>query len=235
MDNNIIQAAFDGLSNKARTRAAFQYDYGMLLQVDGIDDLPAAFEAHFSNEEKGESTTQIGSDGVVTIPDAYFLSGKTIYVWIYLHSGSDDGETVYRITIPVMERAAITSEQPDPVEQSAITQAIAALNEAVTKTGEDSAQAEAAAESAADSASDAEAWAVGRRGGSDVSPGDPTYHNNSKHYAEVAAQHADTAGYAWFDVNDEDGQMYVTVANNLDNDLRFEIDENTGNLEVVIR
>ena len=44
-----------------------------------------------------------------------------------------------------------------------------------------------AAEASADaenSASDSEAWAVGTRGGDPVSPSDPTYHNNSKYWAE---------------------------------------------------
>ena len=43
--------------------------------------------------------------------------------------------------------------------------------------------AQAAAES---SQEDAEAWAVGERGGEPVQPGDPTYHNNAKYWAEEA-------------------------------------------------
>lgn len=37
---------------------------------------------------------------------------------------------------------------------------------------------------------DAEAWAVGERGGVPVSAGDPTYDNNSKYWADQAAQYA---------------------------------------------
>ena len=37
------------------------------------------------------------------------------------------------------------------------------------------------------SAKEAEAWAVGKRGGVDVGSGDPTYHNNSKYYAQQAS------------------------------------------------
>ena len=40
----------------------------------------------------------------------------------------------------------------------------------------------------------AEAWAVGQRGGVDVSSTDQTYHNNSKYYAQQAA--ADSAAAA---------------------------------------
>lgn len=40
----------------------------------------------------------------------------------------------------------------------------------------------------------AEAWAVGQRGGVDVESTDPTYHNNSKYYAEQAQDIADSIG-----------------------------------------
>lgn len=234
MDNNIIRAVFDS-TDKTRTEAAYQWDYGQILKVEGLD-LPEAYEVHFSNEElTGEAATAIGNADGVSIPDAYFQSGQNIYAWIYLHTGEDDGETEYKILIPILKRAKPTDYEPDPVQQDAITQAIAALNSAVAKTDEDSASAEEAAKSAADSESNAEAWAVGQRGGYDVSPGDPTYQNNSKHYAEVAAQNADASGYAWFDIDDEVGELRVTVANNLDNDLRFAVNENTGILEVVIK
>lgn len=45
-----------------------------------------------------------------------------------------------------------------------------------------------------------EAWAVGQRNGTDVSPSSPQYHNNSKYYAEQAqetAQHAGEDAEAW--------------------------------------
>lgn len=40
---------------------------------------------------------------------------------------------------------------------------------------------------AADSAEDSEAWAVGKRDGTDVPSTDPTYHNNAKYWSEQAA------------------------------------------------
>ena len=51
--------------------------------------------------------------------------------------------------------------------------------------------ASTSAQSADDSAEDAEAWAVGTRDGSDVSPSDPAYHNNAKYYAEHTSQDAE--------------------------------------------
>lgn len=56
--------------------------------------------------------------------------------------------------------------------------------------------ARAEMEAAADSAEDAEAYAVGTRGGVDVSSDDPAYHNNSKYYAGQASSSATSAGSA---------------------------------------
>ena len=52
------------------------------------------------------------------------------------------------------------------------------------------------------SESNAEAWAVGRRGGVDVPSTDPTYHNNSKYYAQQADEDAQTASGAKDDAID---------------------------------
>ena len=158
MNDNVIVASFSDARHETRTRRVYQYDYGMVLTVDGID-LPTAFEAHFSNtDDSGTSVTQIGSDGAVDIPDEYLLTGLPVYCWIYLHTGEDDGETVYKITIPVKKRAQPTNEEPTPVQQDAITQAIAALNSAVTQTGQDAESAEASASDAADSAEEAKGY-----------------------------------------------------------------------------
>ena len=52
--------------------------------------------------------------------------------YIYLHEGEDDGETEYKALIPVIGRPEPSDLEPTPVQQDAITQAIAALNTAVT-------------------------------------------------------------------------------------------------------
>lgn len=200
---NVITAAFGGM-REVTTARLWQWDYGQILQITGLD-LPQAFEVHFSNSRKsGETVTQIGADNQVTIPDMFLTSGADIYCFIFLHDGLTDGETEYVIKIPVRERPEPSDIEPTPEQQDVITEAIAALNVAVTQTGQDAA-------SAAQSAEDAE------------------------HYADLAAQSAEAAGYAEFAINDEDGQMYVTVANNLDNDLTFAINENSGELEVTIK
>lgn len=54
-------------------------------------------------------------------------------------------------------------------------------------------QAEASATAADGSAKDSEAYAVGKRGGTDVGSSDPAYHNNAKYYANQAGGSATTA------------------------------------------
>ena len=289
MANNIITAAFSS-SNVTYTKPAYQYDYGMILKFSGIE-LPQAYEVHFSNTEFcGESISQIGDESGVTIPDEMFLSGSPIYAWTYLHTGEDDGETVYKTVISINKRAQPSNIEPTPVQQDVITQAVAALNTAIEQTAadvvasgesaqaaagsaeaaeqakddaveakdkaveaknaaktaqgkaEDAQEAAEAAQSLAENARDAskdysedsEAWAVGKRGGSPVPSTDPTYDNNSKYWAEISRQQADKAGWAFFDINDNTGELIVTVSDNLNDDVTFEIDENTGDLEVTV-
>ena len=131
---NIITAKFCSGSNQTWTDEAWQYDYGQVLRLEGLE-LPDAYQVHFSNTPmSGNTIAQIGGADGVTVPDQYFQSGETIYAWVYLHEGEDDGETVYMVTIPVKKRPQPSNDVPTPVEQSAIDQAIAALGIAVEKT-----------------------------------------------------------------------------------------------------
>lgn len=156
---NIIIASFPAGERTATTRGLYQYDYGQILRFEGLE-LPQAYEVHFSDKPySGEATTQIGDADGVTIPDTYLLESGYVYAWIYLHTGEDDGETRYTIKIPVAGRSMPIPAQPDPVQQDAITQAIAALNSAVEQTGQDVESASASATSAAESAAEAEASA----------------------------------------------------------------------------
>jgi len=67
-----------------------------------------------------------------------------------------------------------------------------AATTATTKAGEASDSATAAD----GSAKDAEAYAVGKRGGTDVGSSDPAYHNNAKYYAQQASGSASDAATA---------------------------------------
>ena len=144
--SNILKIKL-GKEQKITTKPLYQYDYGQILKF--IDtQMPSAYEVHFSNYERGESTTQVATSNEVAIPDVYFKSGRDIYVWVYIHTGVEDGETEYQIIIPIVERATITDEEPTPEQASVIEQTIAALNSAASTISSSEAAAAAAASDA---------------------------------------------------------------------------------------
>lgn len=146
-ENRITKAVF-GAMRSCVTAPLWQYDYGQILQIVGLN-LPEWYEVHFSNSEfDGEAKGSIGTADGVTIPDEFLLNGTDVYAWLFLHDTETDGETEYKIRIPVKARAKKTPADPTPVQQDEITQAIAALNQGVERS-------ETASESAEQSASDA--------------------------------------------------------------------------------
>lgn len=129
MRNNITVAAF-GAETYAQTAPLWQWDQGQILRITGLD-LPSSFVAEFSNTaERGTAVVQVGADGDVSIPDTLLQIGCPVFCWI-VFTGSDNRETVASVRMPVIQRAQPTGETPTPAQQSAIDQAIAALNAAV--------------------------------------------------------------------------------------------------------
>lgn len=135
MPTNVITANFNGAWSCV-TAPLWQWDFGQILEITGIDNLPATFEVHFANFSVGSSVSSIATDGRVTIPNQLLTSGNPVYAWIYLSAGETDGETEYKITIPVNRRAMPSDETPTPQDRSAIAQAIAALNTAAQDAAE---------------------------------------------------------------------------------------------------
>lgn len=79
-----------------------------------------------------------------------------------------------------------------------------------------------------------EGFALGTQNDEPVSSSSPYYQNNAKYYSELAAQHAEQAGYVIFDIDDSTGEMIVTVSDSIETDITFSINENTGELEVTV-
>lgn len=126
---NIVTASF-GTSRSVSTRRLYQYDYGQILQIEGVD-LPSTYTVHFANKpNSGDAIIQIGDDNGVGIPDSLLETGEYVYAWVFLHVGENDGETMYMATIPVNRRARPTSDTPTPAQQDVIDTAIAALTSA---------------------------------------------------------------------------------------------------------
>ena len=163
---NIITANFTNNKRATVTRKLYKGDYGQKIQVKGLD-LPEFFQVHFSHDLKSGGTAKkiLSQNNEITIPDEYLTSGKTIYAWIFLHQGTDSGQTRHTITIPVIDKPDVIPAQPTPVQQDIIGQTIALLTETLE---------------------DSQAWAAGTRNGVPVTSDDETYQNNSKYYSQQA-------------------------------------------------
>ncbi len=132
----------------------WQYDYGQILRVQGLD-LPTAVEIHFSLQEKGgETITRIGmsKDGAtdVVIPDSLLENNNSdmdykIFVFVYL-TDKRTGHTEYKIAISVKSRP---KPQPfdKPEDAELFREAIKEVN--------------ASAETAQTAAKKSESWAHG--------------------------------------------------------------------------
>lgn len=128
MADNIITAYLHG-QDPVSVPAVYQYNSGMILKFSGAD-LPAAYMVDFANNISGASISQVGGPEGVTIPDQFFAPGATIHAWVVL-AGDSYAVTRHHIIIPISPRAQRTDDEPTPSQQSALDEAIGALNTAV--------------------------------------------------------------------------------------------------------
>lgn len=165
-------------STCVRCQSIWQYDYGMVLRLQGAK-LPTATEIQFSfNERSGETKSRIGltRDGVtdVVIPDLFVENNFTsqdykIYVFIYL-TDENSSRTEYKITIPVKSRPQLEAFDK-PGDAELFRTAIAEVNKS--------------ADSALQSKKEAEAWA---RGHVEYAERDK---DNARYYAKQAKDEAE--------------------------------------------
>lgn len=132
MRNNVITAVA-GDSLYIKTDPVFQYDYGLRLVIEGTE-LPVQYEVQFGNAGEESAKTVLGDETGVLVPDEYLRSGSDIHAWVYLHTGENDGETVYHIHTPVIGRHAISEEEITPIQHDYIEEALEALAKAVDQT-----------------------------------------------------------------------------------------------------
>lgn len=154
MENKIVTAIFKD-STHTKVSDVWQYDYGQILRIQGLD-LPTAVEVDFAVAGASESIARIGTtkDGVtdVVIPDSLIETGKNLVAYIYLRD-SASGNTEYQIDMLVTKRAK-PEAYDRPEDKELFGQAIEAVNtaadraekagktaqEAATKTGQDAEQ-----------------------------------------------------------------------------------------------
>lgn len=137
--------------DNAKGPALYKLDYGTKVQFVGME-LPDTYEVHFARNLTDNALRMIGDSTGVEIPDELVQSPGMLYMWLYVHTETDDGWTKRTAICPIIERAGISEAEPTPVQQDVITQAIAALNAGVDR-------AEDAADAAEQSAQDAAGYA----------------------------------------------------------------------------
>lgn len=204
-------AVFNPDENTANVHDLWQWDYGQILRIQGLN-LPSAVEIHFSLlPTGGEAKRRIGvtKDGVtdVVIPDfcleADMVTKYIAYAFIYL-SDTESGETVKRIQMHITARPKPEAFE-SPEAEDLFRQAIEASRESL--------------DGAREAEKSAEAWAHGREDCPDRAEDNAAYYagqaqdalkevsgmkenvtqmqEQTRQYAESAEQSKDSAaGYA---------------------------------------
>lgn len=136
----MITAVFQDGYRYATAYGLWQYNYGEVLRIQGLE-LPAAVEIHFALQASGgDSETRAGitKDGIteVIIPDSMLENGDTafnydIYAFVYLANKSS-GWTECKIKIPVKSRSK-PSNFGGKESQELFREAIQAVNDAAAK------------------------------------------------------------------------------------------------------
>lgn len=186
---NIHEVNFDPGSDTAKVHRLWQWSYGQILRIQGLD-LPPATEIQFSLQETGgESIPRIGvtRDGVteVEIPDFIFehntVSNYNAYAFIYL-SDAESGTTIKKITMYINARPKRSDfDVPDPERDNLFQEAIEAVNQSADR-------AETAEKSA-------EAWAHGHPDYPERDEDNAAYYAGlAKRSASAAAGSAEAAG-----------------------------------------
>ena len=185
---NIVKVSFNGAREAylEEEEGLVQYDYGQYLIFEDIE-LPDSYTVHFGNEkEDGLSKPMVGDANGVEIPPEYIETGLPVWAWVFMHETELDGETEYIVKIPVKRRSRPTNYAPTQIQQSAIDQAIAALNAGATRAAAAAAAAEeskTAAKASEDNAKDSETAAKESE-------------DNAKDSETAAAQSAEQAKHA---------------------------------------
>ena len=131
METHSINVSF-GSNQYATVKAREQYSYGQEIVFSNIE-LPEVFEAYFSNSPTGEAKSSVGKNNKVLIPDEYFLSGETIYCYIFVHDTSTDGRMQYVVKIPIVQRPEPTDLELTDIQQDIVADAVATLQESTAR------------------------------------------------------------------------------------------------------
>ena len=174
-----------------------QYDHGTgriiaSLYEDSTPYTPTSASVYVQGT-KPDGTFFVSSDGVtlegnvVTADLTKVMTQVAGQVRIQFVVTEQTGRTgTFVFWLDVQASALPDNSQMSESDISMVEEAIETMQEYVSDSAESAQEAAASATAATQRSEDAEAWAKGTRDGEPVSPGDPTYENSSKYWAEQA-------------------------------------------------
>ena len=178
----------------------------------GFDSVSALWKS-------GKTTiaTTLDANGHCVVPSEVLKSPDEVKVNLVGFT-IENGSLVERLT--TFQITALSVGQKVKISGANDTVTPSQYERFVAEVTADADRASAAATSAAEDASDAEAYAIGKRSGTDVGSDDPAYHNNAKYYSEQAASSASSASSSASDASDakDDAVAAKTAAVSAKND-----------------
>lgn len=212
IENSVVSVRFNETAQSVTSRAVYQYDHGLTLQVKGLEGLNIE-QVHFSNSDTGKAVnhlTTIETDGSISvlIPDVLLVQDKDIDAFLYIEDDTV-GFTVRSVRIPMIPRAkpeSISFDSPSmgPVNELAkeLETQVGEVEDLKTETNQATKEATAAASKANTAATSATTAT--------------TNANKATTSANTAASNAQTAADKLnsisFEVNPEDGCLYMYTA-----------------------
>ena len=171
-----LLTALSGVTYNTETGVfTFTWKNGTTATVDlNIEKIPVSF----SMDANGV-ITMTTADGTTYTADVsailktYSFTNSSTIGWTVTRNGNN-----FTVVADVVD-GSITANKLQPNYLADVTAQAQAASAAATA-------ASGSASDASDSAEDSEAWAVGQRGGVDVDPTDPAYHNNAKYWKDQA-------------------------------------------------
>lgn len=137
----MITAVFEQGKTTATAEGLYKFDYGQILRIKGLS-LPKTVSVQFATEKMSEAILAIGitveTQTDVLIPNS-LLRVETepwdyiIKAYFYIVDG-DSGKTEYVVDIPVKYRPRTGEDYPDAETAAAMSEVLAEVNDAVSKT-----------------------------------------------------------------------------------------------------
>ena len=182
-NEQILTKTDDLLDFASNTVSYIEATFTLGTNWTGFDSVRAVWKSDYHT-----IATVLDANHKCVVPSEILMYRSKVYVNLVGSIAENNVLTDRLTTFPVQALVVTQNAEVDGTETAPVT---ASQFEQFVETVQD------AADSISDYSYDSEAWAVGTRGGVDVPSTDPTYHNNSKYWAEENAGLADdVAGLA---------------------------------------